>query len=148
MVKLKSNKVTRDKMVSIRLSPNEKNFLDEFAKKENISLRTFIRDCAIDFAIRSVEDGEVMDSIKPGNKMLAKETFHKVFDEFQESFLKSWEGIDERLLKLEKFMESFAYSYFYHTKEVNVKDRDKADVSANERLDIVTKMSLESMNEE
>ncbi|MBU0467531.1 MAG: hypothetical protein KKF78_06770 [Candidatus Omnitrophica bacterium] len=142
------NKEKKDIVIPLRISRSQHVFLEEFAKKKmGMTLSAYIREASIDLAVRTLEDDEFMSNDQPENKVKAKNTFHKYLEDFEGNMITTWGNIDERLLKLEKFMETFAYCYLYHTKEVQKEDRERADVSANERLDIVMKMVLESLQD-
>ncbi|MDP8213242.1 MAG: hypothetical protein P9X22_08160 [Candidatus Zapsychrus exili] len=108
----------RKHTVSIRLNDKEKDFIERFCEENDMKPRSFLRSCAIDYGMRMMEDGNLMNALEPEDKRVAKEVIHHAFDSFKLDMLKTFEKMDERMLHLEKTLETFVYLTLVLTKDV------------------------------
>lgn len=123
----------RGHVIPLRINDNEKAFLDQFCKQQNIRVSTFLRSCAIDYAVKMMEDKEVMADIHPQDPSVARATFHQAFEQFEDSMKATISKLDERMLIMEKLMDLLMYVFLYHTPAVSQNNAMVAEASALER---------------
>src|SRR3989338_8474677 len=150
----KDTRILKTNIVTVRLTDDMLKLFSMLASEQKVTVGKYMRDAAVILAEMSTDEKEIMSLIKDKDKIKAQKAVHSLVIETKDSLLNSnqqlFDRISARIEKLEKLVQLFLYSYFFHTHEVKETMKDQARKSAKERkkgvLLLLDKMTDEGIN--
>jgi len=133
----KDTRILKTNIVTVRLTDDMLKLFTLLASEQKVTVGKYMRDAAVILAEMSTDEKDIMSLIKDKDKIKAQKAVHSLVIETKDSLLNSnqqlFDRISARIEKLEKLVQLFLYSYFFHTPEVKETMKDQARKSAKER---------------
>ncbi len=133
----KDTRILKTNIVTVRLTDDMLKLFSMLASEQKVTVGKYMRDAAVLLAEMSTDEKDIMSLIKDKDKIKAQKAVHSLIIETKDSLLNSnqqlFDRVSARIEKLEKLVQLFLYSYFFHTPEVKETMKDQARKSAKER---------------
>lgn len=124
--------------LDFRVSPEEKKLVQMAARREEEAVSEYLRKVVLALIESSLENRELLSSIPDSERDNAVSVLKNLINDDKETTANSikgaYEGLIDRLDRLEKLIGVFIYVFLYHTPEVIDTKKRQAKESALERV--------------
>ena len=133
MNKKETKSELKDIKVSVRLTQDMNKLIAMIAEEQSLTVGKYLRDAGLILAEMTLDEKEMLDTVKNTDKKKAQKTFHTMIQETKHTLMNSTKELSDRILKLEKLIKMLLYVYLYHTPEINKSKKEEAKKSAKLR---------------
>ena len=133
MNKKETKSELKDIKVSVRLTQDMNKLIAMIAEEQSLTVGKYLRDAGLILAEMTLDEKEMLDTVKNTDKKKAQKTFHTMIQETKHTLMNSTKELSDRILKLEKLIKMLLYVYLYHTPEINKAKKEEAKKSAKLR---------------
>jgi len=144
-------KSVKEKRYSVRLTKDMERLFKIVADERGITVGKYLRDAGLAIAEMSIDEKGLAELIDKKDRDKFQKTFHMHLQETKDLVVNSSQSIleelNDRIERVENFLEIFLYVYLYHTPEVKEIRKDSAKKSAQDRKKKIMSVIKKSQNE-